>query len=327
MVKLKYNVKGAEHDKNSSDQGGDRPLPPAAVYPARIAKCDYAEPEGKNPRLEVEIRLIDKEHKDYPLWEYVVWVNEKTDKETFDKNKWKADQFLQALGVDTTKKETGEFDTDEAVGKLIKVRLKHETDARDKQNIKTRARPGGMFYYDPDDDDSFEVDQDDVTGPFDDVDPDVNDGVAVESDESDENDWAEYPLADVGEAADGDDDSAIGFLTLLAGEHGLDPETIDTWTEVAEQVEAAQAAALEAAKAAKPAKKGAAKKAAAPAKKAAGKAAAAPKEATTEEYGDEWSLDDLKAELQSRQLPTRGPRTALVNRLKENDGDPFQGGE
>jgi hypothetical protein len=215
---------------------------------------------------------------------------------------WKVDQWLQAIGYDTESEEEGDFDTKDFVGKKIRGRVKSEFYGDEYRPKLARALPLG----DVDDDD----DEYDTGGSTVDDEPEP-DPELEEVDMPTEDD-----LEAMKEPADEGDEDTIELLDRLGRQAGLDPNEYETWGELAE---ALKEYAVPAEKPA--AKKSVAKKAAAPAKKAAAK----PKQETEDsgENYEEWSLEDLKAEADSRSLSTGGSKTAIIARLRANDADPF----
>lgn len=123
-VKIKYNVKGADHKANA--EGGAGELAPKGVYIAELAetnlgysKDDDGKPDKNRPRIECIWRLVGQADgsaldKNYaPVWDYVSFS---------DAAEWKLDQFLQSIGVDTESEEEGELDLTKYAAKVTNLK-------------------------------------------------------------------------------------------------------------------------------------------------------------------------------------------------------------
>jgi hypothetical protein len=127
MAKVKYDVTDAPvgHDF-------DTPVP-KGLYRCKIN--DVTEGESKSsgkPMLTVEYEITQKgDWKGRRLWDYIVLE---------DSSAWKLRQFVEALGL----KAKGTLDTSAALGERLLVRVKHETDDRDPDNVVVRSRVGNV---------------------------------------------------------------------------------------------------------------------------------------------------------------------------------------
>lgn len=256
-MQLAYDVSGVDHQKTVEGQT-QQSLPPKGMYTCvlkEVANVDKKSGEGK--QLKITYVVTAGAHKNFPFYDYFDPKEES--------QKWKMDQFLYALGIDTgSAGPTGKLDTAKHVGKTaVRVRCRHDTYVDSDNNTIPSAKCGGVFPFDPTKDaEAFPQ----------------GDGAVAEV-----VDW--YSL---GEEADAPDEDAQAKLAEKAAEFGIDPNAVETWVEVAENIQsaisdaaAAAAAEAEEAEAAAPAKKATAKKAAAPAKAAPAKATAAPAKAGT----------------------------------------------
>jgi hypothetical protein len=181
MVTIKYDVSGADHKANRSDQG-EFVQPPKGLYIAKLVECNKGfskdgdgKPDKSRPRLECIYQIVaeadgSKPDKQYSrLWDYVSFS---------DAAEWKLDQFLQAMGIDTENQEAGKAEIE--TGKLVKVRVRPDTD----QHGDYRAKVGALFHYDADEDD-------DLSDALDDDDADDDDEAEVDEWEDDDDDEAE----------------------------------------------------------------------------------------------------------------------------------------
>ena len=284
MAVIKFDVSGSD-PKAAFAGGGKQPTP--GVYTVKLKDCkpgfrkgDNGQPDKTAPRLEITAEIQDKKFKGSLLYDYISFS---------EASQWKMDQFLQVLGLASTSKRKGSFDTAKVVGKKVKVRVTGDT-----YNGEYR---GKLNAYLPDDE-------------ADGVEDDAEDEETEEEEESEESEDSEEEEEDgpdydaLGEAADEDDETAIDTLTGLAEEAGLDPEDYETWAELATALSEAEPEEEE-----------------------------AEEESEEEESEDdddevppysEWSLADLKAEIENRGLEATGKKSALVAALEADDEeDPF----
>lgn len=208
-----------------------------------------------------------------------------------DSQVWKMDQLLQALGAASTTKRTGEFDEKKQKGKKVKIRVKGET-----YNEEYRAKPGGVW----------KADGGATAGSEDEP---TDEEEAEETIEDGEETWAAFGARiDAEEASD----EEVDEITAAAEEAGLDPDSYDTWEALGVELDEGSG-------------------------EDEGEDAAEEDEGDAdgeaEEEGgddedvpyDQWSIADLKAECEARELATSGSKSALVKRLEENDEEdgPF----
>lgn len=119
-VNIKYDVSGADHDSNASG-GGEFVQAPKGVYIAELmeanlgySKDDDGKPDKNRPRIECIYQIVGEADGSKPeaqysrIWDYVSFS---------DAAEWKLDQFLQAVGIATTKKEKGQLDLTKIAGK------------------------------------------------------------------------------------------------------------------------------------------------------------------------------------------------------------------
>lgn len=125
MPKIKYDVSDVEAAPDY-----DTPVP-RGVYRCKIAAITHGPSKSSGrPMLTVEYEVVEKgDWKGRKLWDYIVLD---------DSSAWKLKQFTDALGL----KGKGQLDTDDAEGEIVLVRVKHETDDRDPEDVVVRARVG-----------------------------------------------------------------------------------------------------------------------------------------------------------------------------------------
>lgn len=234
MAKIKYDVSGVDHKKAREVINFESPTP--GVYRAVVkemnpgfSKGEDGKPDKSRPRIEVIFSITGPKAKKQfigaQLWYYLTFG------EGYPKEK--LDQFLQAFGVDTSKKSKGQFDTDDIIGEDCKIQVKKGSN----QAGEYRGEVGNVMPADDADDD------DDDDGDLDDDD----------SDDTNDDDDSEDDSDDDDDDDDGDDDSA-------------------------------------------------------------------------EDDYDDMEVADLRKELKSRDLSTKGAKPALVARLREDDeGDDGDG--
>ncbi len=323
MAKIKFDVSGEDADRNSSRQSYE--LPPAGLHPAKIKTASAEEPENKNPRLHVVIEITKPAKNNFaPIHEYITFT---------DASKWKLDQFLQAVGVASKAKRTGEFEDSKLVGKTLQVYLTHETDTWE-GNTRTKARVANFLAKstkvageaaseevaeEEDDLDTLgnaaDEGDEEAQGKLTDLaeaaglDPDEYESWlglagAITSGGSDEAEEEEEEEAEDGdgdgddldalaEAADADDEDAQGKITDLAEAAGVDPDEYETWVEVVAAINESGGEEEE--------------------------------EAEVLDY-ESMGVMALKKVCKERDIPSGGTKEELVVRLQEFDGvDPFAG--
>lgn len=144
MAKLKFDVSGV--DPEDAKGGGAFVPPQPGVYPAVISEIEQTKSKAGNPMLKVTSKVTGKKYNGALLFDYIVLT---------ESAQWKLDQFLQALGVTSSKKRKGSIDLDELVGESFKVRVKGET-----YNDEYQARVGA-YIQGEDDEDEYDEDLED----------------------------------------------------------------------------------------------------------------------------------------------------------------------
>lgn len=282
MPVIKFDVSGSD-PKAAFAGGGKQPTP--GVYTVKLKdvkpgfrKGDNGQPDKTAPRLEVIAEIQDKKFKGSLLYDYISFS---------EASQWKMDQFLQVLGLASTSKRKGSFDTAKVVNKKLKVRVVGDT-----YNGEYRGKLGSYL---PDDDEEGEVEEDEEA-----------------EEESEDEESEEDDLEALGEAADNEDEDAVARLTELASEAELDPDDYDTWVELSQALGEADPPEEEE-----------------EAEDESEEEESEDEEESEEEEDDvppysEWSLADLRGELENRGLDTTGKKGELVVRLEADDEeDPF----
>jgi SAP domain-containing protein len=333
MARIKHSL--TKDDLAKVGRGAEPPKP--GTYRAKIVEVNPETPKDKDPRIAVIYEITSKgEGNGYRLYDYLT---------ESPASKWKKDQFFVAAGLVQTvggKIKVLELDTDK-VHKLpeVLVRVKHET-----YNDETRAKPQGVFPLDDDDPDETDADEDDDAAE----DEDEGEEAEVEADEDAEDAevpdfsemtakeirawfadaeieipddlkglsklraWAEENAAPFEEdaEADADDEDAEGDEEEL----DLDAMSIKELRELAEENEIDHKGLKIGALRAKLAEE------LGDEEDAEDEDAEDADEDEAVDYSD-WSLADLKAELEARDLKTVGPKTTLIKRLEKSDeSDP-----
>lgn len=280
---LKYNTKGEDHGKNSA--GGWTEPRNNQTLVCKLVKLEEAESSNKNQMLKVVAEVVeDGPHKGFRGYDNVMFM---------DSTKWKVDQFLQAVGVDTAAQEEGTFHPKKHIGTLVKVRFKDEsrtiTNDDGAAEVVTRAKPAGYYRYSGPDLDE---------GPFgSDADLAAEGEEDFEVEVTEEGTWAE-----VGAAADQGDEESVAALTEAAEANSVDPDDFETWELLGEYLDGNGEDNPEEDE---------------------------EEESEEEEEGDvldysEWDLPALQDECKTRGLNTKGTRAVLVSRLEKHDADnPF----
>lgn len=163
MPKIKFDLRGTDPEKAKEGAFED---PKPGVYRALVkemnagfSKDDDGKPDKSRPRVEVVFEIIDHKYKGARLWLYLTFGDGYPAQ--------KMDQFLQAFGIASKDKRTGEFNTDDIVNKACKIRVKGGTRADNSY----RAEVGAVFADDGatnDVDDLFGADDADDNGSTDD---------------------------------------------------------------------------------------------------------------------------------------------------------------
>lgn len=191
MAKIKYDVSGVDHKKAKEAVSFEQPTP--GVYPAIVkemnpgfSKGDDGKPDKTRPRVEVIFTVTGKKFKGAQLWYYLTF-GDGYPKEKFD-------QFLQAFGVNTTKKAKGDFDTDDFIGEACKIHVR----AGKSQSGEYRGEVSNVVEHDDaddDDDDDGDLDDDGDDETKDDDDPDEGDG--DDGDDDPEDDYDDMEVKDL----------------------------------------------------------------------------------------------------------------------------------
>lgn len=195
MAKVKYDVTGTEFGQQKEFAA----QPKKGVYPAKIveinpgfSKGEDGKPDKSRPRLEVIYEIMDKDAVSPEgesafgarIWDYVSPKSEAAE--------WRYAAWLEALGIAGEKKKDrkGEFDTDEYVGAMVKIRVKPDTNL----DGDYRAKVGGIFAL-PEDEVPSDDDEDDDEDNEDNEDDEEED----EEDEEEEVDYSELTIKDLRE--------------------------------------------------------------------------------------------------------------------------------
>lgn len=296
MVKIKYNTSGVDRSKD-----GDFVPPKPGVYPMKIETATFEKANKDHPVdrvvfvLRQEVEDPEGNGKGYGFWKYV---------NLDEASAWVMDMFLRAIGIDTESNPAGEVDTKTFENKQVLGRVKSDYYGEEYRPKLGRVMP--------------------FKGAVDEEDWDTGSTVDTEAGaEPDQviTDPAEYEPAEIeafGAAGDEGDEDSQNLLTAMGEQGGLDANDYPTWEELAAAIVESMVPAEEPAKPVKAAaKKGGAAK-------PKGKAATEPEPEAGENY-EEWSLEDINAELEARSLPKTGPMSAKITRLRANDADPFSG--
>lgn len=196
MAKFNFDVQGVDHKKAARNFESPKP----GMYRAKVAemnpgfsKDNAGKPDPSRPKIEVVFHLQDKEYDQTPMWYHLTFG------EGYPKVKF--DQFLQAVGVNTTKKAKGSLDTDSFIGKIVNVRVR----AGATEAGEYRGEVAGVFAapQDEEDLDEDEADEDDLD--------EEDEDLAEEGDEDEPED-----------EDDGLDALSIKEIRALAKEKGLD---------------------------------------------------------------------------------------------------------
>lgn len=289
-MKLKYNSSQVDRSKEELTP------PTPGVYRAKIESATF---QKEHDRIEFVVRQTEPDSagngKGYGFWDRV----------RMDLD-WKIDQYLRAVGFDTENNPEGEFDVPkDFVGKDIMIRVKSDywtpEGATEAQYRPKLATPLPLIEGDDEEgwEDESELETDEESEP-----ETISEDEDIDSDE----------IEGLGAAADDEDEEAIARLDTIGRAAGLDPDEYATWGELS----AAIIETMVPAEKPKPVK-AAAKKAAA---KPAPEREPEPDDDAGENY-DEWDLNDIKAEAASRGLSDKGPKSAIVARLRKHDSDPF----
>lgn len=220
-VNIKFDVSGADHNANASG-GGEFVQAPKGVYIAELmeanlgySKDDDGKPDKNRPRIECIYQIVGEADGAKPeaqysrIWDYVSFS---------DAAEWKLDQFLQAVGIATTKKEKGQLDLTKIAGKVTdlkggehdgkaaKVKLR-VTAGKDLQGD-YRAKVGGTYLLTDEDAEALDEELEAA------LDEEELDEELIDDDDEAEEEEAEYTAEDI-------DDMAAADLKALVKEHGF----------------------------------------------------------------------------------------------------------
>lgn len=124
MAKLKYDVSDVEPSTDF------KPLP-VGLYVCRVTECEEGPSKSSGrEQLAVTLEVAKGEHEGRLLWDYI-GLDEPSE--------WKLRQLTDALGL----KAKGTLDTDDIVGELIQVRVKHRGSPDDEYGV--QARPAVLL--------------------------------------------------------------------------------------------------------------------------------------------------------------------------------------
>lgn len=173
MAKVKYDYDGVEEGAGTYD--GDDPKP--GIYPAKVASAELGKSKAGNPMVTVTIDIVKGEYKGWKGWHYLVLTPESA---------WKEKEFTDALGLTKPGKKKGTWDTDDAVGKECRVKIKREMYEGEPQGkIKSVLSPKKDSDDDEDDDEPDTGDTPATDEPEDEPDAD-EEGEEKGDDEEDE---------------------------------------------------------------------------------------------------------------------------------------------
>lgn len=123
---LDFDVSGVDHEVR--EPSGDFVTPKVGLYVLKIRSAEQQLSKAGNPQIVLTYGIaLERTDKDAPwtepeanygqLWDYVGLT---------PNTKWKLDQFLQAIGINTKSTERGRLRLSDQVGKLVLGRIKHE---------------------------------------------------------------------------------------------------------------------------------------------------------------------------------------------------------
>lgn len=189
MAKVKFDVSQSD-PKDAFKGGGEQPKP--GTYNGKIVQCKPGAKQGEpdNKRLEVIVEITDKKFKGSRLYDFISFN---------EASQWKMDQFLQVLGISTKTKRKGTFDTDDAVGETVKIRV-----SGDSYNGEYRGKLAAYLMSsdeddEEDDEEEEDLDEDDEEEEEDDEEDSEDDEEDEGEDEDDEEEVAPYDEWDIDE--------------------------------------------------------------------------------------------------------------------------------
>lgn len=145
---LKFDLRDVDPNENKSYEAAK-----PGVYQAKCIECKVDFPKGaggkpdknKDPMVLIVTEITKPEKRYARLYDRISMGAS---------SKWKLDQMLQALGIATDKKRTGQFNTDKLVGSKYKIRT-----TMDNPPYEDRARLAAYIAWDPDEDDEDDDDE------------------------------------------------------------------------------------------------------------------------------------------------------------------------
>lgn len=188
---LNYDVTGSDHTES---EAFEQPRP--GLYEAKIFAAEVETPEGKDKRLKVTYEVIKGKYKGARLYSYIAFTEEQ---------KWKMDQLLLSVGIDTSKKEKGKLSIKkDLLGKNVVIMV-----VADEYNGEYKGAHKRTYKWKPlgaDDPEEYEEDED-----------------AEEEEEEEEEEWEE-------EEEEEDDLAELdrNELKALIKEEGLDIKVLKT---------------------------------------------------------------------------------------------------
>jgi hypothetical protein len=192
-MKLKFDVSGSDPAKAT---GSNFEPPPAGTYNCRIDETTMGTTRKGDQMITAVYEITDGQHKGKKLWDRIVLTKAA---------EWKLDQFLQALGIASSRKRKGVLDLEEIVGERITVKVKQgEYNGNPTAEV---DRVSAAADSDDLDEDEDEEDYDEDLDEDDDLDEDVDDDLEEEEEEDEEQ-----------SATDSDDDYESMSLAELRAE-------------------------------------------------------------------------------------------------------------
>lgn len=295
--KLKYDTSGVDRTKSAT-------LPPEpGAYRMKITEASHVPAKGTNgEHLLFVVRMLENDvqgkGKNYGFWDRVYLT---------EASAWRVDQYLVAVGQDTTKKAKGTMTEATFLNKDVTGRVISGTyEGAYRPELKAVFPP--MALGDDDEDDAEDGDEDDEDGAAnepDEPDDDEEEDDEDDEEEDDEEDEGDEP-EDTYEYLNGMDRAALKQLLIA---EGIVFKVVKSTTDDA--IRTAIIAALSA---------------------KSGSAADADEEDEDEEEDDDaseapdyssWDREKLVAELKERKLSIKGNNAEKIARLRESDEDPF----
>lgn len=234
MPMIKFDVSDQDADESTA---APEP-PPPGLYKAKILEAvagykngDDGKPDKSAPRIEVTYEVIESADGKNPkvkggrVWDYVTF---------YDTTKRRLDQFLQAIGVATKSKRTGQFDPEKAAkGKIVKIRV-----SPDRGSEEYRPKVGGVWKWDGAAGDEPGTEDDGLATPTP-AKAAAGKKAAPAKKAAGATKKAAAPKPPdyqaLANAADEEgDDAAAAKLTEFASAAGLDPDDYPTWADLAD---------------------------------------------------------------------------------------------